>query len=829
MPALRQEEAQARSALVEVTSYDVALDLRDPVDTFSSRCVIAFRCRRPGVATFVDVRPVQLAEVRLNGRPVDPAGLVDGRLELTDLADENVLEVSGRFAYSRDGQGLHRSVDPADGQVYLYGMSFLDAAPQVFACFDQPDLKAPFDVRVTADPDWIVAGNGRAEQTAPGQWSLATTPPLSTYFWTVCAGPYASVTREHDGIRLAVHARASMAEQLRDQADDLLDVTARSFDYYHRLFGIRYPWGDYHQFFVPEFNAGAMENPGCVVFRDQYIFRGRPTRGELLSRASVIAHEMAHQWFGNLVTMQWWDDLWLNESFAEYMGYRTSVEANGYDDGWAQLGIERKTWGYAEDRGPATHPVAGSDAGDSATALTNFDGISYAKGASVLRQLVAWLGDDVFLAGVRDHLGAHAYGNATLADFLAAMERASGRDLTQWSQAWLRTSGADTLGVERGEGTADLRRTEPSEPADRVHVLDVAAFAGGREVARIPVTLTGAGTPLPGLPAGEVIVVPNAADLTWAQLELDPGTLALLADGLAGVPDLVAREVIWSAVIEGVAQAKIDPRLGLAMFAAAWPGEPSDVLASTVGSYARQLFAGAYLPVGERAAAVQTITDAAQQRLDRLAPDDPATISAARLLAATTTDLSLLGSWRDGQQLPPALTGDRDIRWSAVHRLAVLGAADEADIDALRAGDDTLTGALAALAARSVIPQPAAKQQAWEALTGGGLSNYEAVQVARGFFSVGGPQDLELVAPYVERFFVEVPALREAYGEFALAGVVSAGFPAAVTVPTTLAHAQAALDSSDLTPGARRRVLQGTAILRDALTAHERFAPVSDD
>lgn len=815
--------------MIDVTSYDVALDLSEPDATFGSECTIRFRCRRPGASTFVDVRPARLATVHLNGRELDPAALDDGRLELADLAADNVLQVTGRFGYSRDGQGLHRSVDPADGAVYVYGMSFLDAAPQVFACFDQPDLKAPFDVRVTAPADWVVAGNGRAEQVAPGHWVLATTPPLATYFWTVCAGPYATCEREHDGIRLSVHARASMAEQLRAQADDLLEVTAKSFDYFHQLFGIRYPWGDYHQFFVPEFNAGAMENPGCVVFRDQYIFRGRATRTELLSRASVIAHEMAHQWFGNLVTMAWWDDLWLNESFAEYMGYRASVEATGYPDAWAALGIVRKTWGYAEDRGPATHPVAGSDAADSATALTNFDGISYAKGASVLRQLVAWLGDETFLAGVRDHLSTHAFGNATLADFLGAMERASGRDLSGWASSWLRTSGADTLAVRWEGGAASLLRTPPDEPADRVHVLDVAAFAGGRETARIPVTLTGPEAALPGLPTSGAIVVPNASDLTWAQLALDQGTLDLLGAELGAVPDLLSRQVVWSALIEGVAQATIDPRLALAVFAAAWPGEPSDVLAAPVGVYARRLFAGAFLPVQERAAAEAVVADAARRRLELLPPDDPATVSAARLLAGTASDLSLLRSWLQGEQLPPLLADDRDIRWAALHRLATLGAADDSDVDALRREDNTLTGALAAISARTAIPTAEAKRHAWDLLMGGGLSNYEAARVAGDFFGVGSPADLELVRPYVPAYFEQVPTLSTVYGEYALADLVSAAFPSAVTESQTLGLAEAALAGGTLTAGARRRMVQGTAVLRDALKAHQRFAPVGDD
>lgn len=822
MPLLYQAEAQARSALIEVTAYDVELDLTEPGETFSSISTVTFTARQVGGETFAEVVAQELHEATLNGRPL--AAPVDGRLRLTDLRETNVLRVSGTFAYSRDGQGLHRSVDPADGSVYIYGMSFLDAAPQVFACFDQPDLKAPFDVRVMAPVDWVVAGNGHAEQVSPGRWVLATTPPLATYFVTVCAGPYATVEREYDGIALAVHARASMAQQLTDQADDILTVTERSFDYYHRLFGIRYPWGDYHQFFVPEFNAGAMENPGCIVFRDQYIFRGQPTRGELLSRASVIAHEMAHQWFGNLVTMQWWDDLWLNESFAEYMGYRTTAAVNEFPDAWARMGIDRKTWGYAEDRGPGTHPVAGAAAGDNHTALTNFDGISYAKGASVLRQLVAWLGDEAFLAGVRAHLDAHRFGNATLSDFLTAMQDASGQDVASWADAWLRTTGADVLSVGRTDGLPTVTCTPPGQPADRRHVIDIAAFAGGRETQRLPLVVDKTVTPVPDLPLGNAVIVPNASDETWAQVDLDEISLQMLPSELVAIPDLDARQVIWSSLIEGVRRVVLDPRRALEVFEAAWPGEPSDVLAGPVGAKAALVFAGDFLPYEQRPAAVAAIAEATVRRLAGLESTDPATISAARVLAGTSTDQLLLEAWANGERLPAALTEDRDIRWSALHRLAALGLTDRNAIEAMRRSDTTLTGALAARAAEAAIPTAAAKERAWAELVGGELSNYEAARVAGSFFDIAAPGSLELLRPYVDRFFTEVPRLSQVYGEYALSSIVDAGFPLAITEPRTVQLAQAALDGQSLTAGARRRVAGGLAVLRDALRSHERFA-----
>ncbi|HLS45879.1 MAG TPA: aminopeptidase N, partial [Ornithinicoccus sp.] len=492
MSSLTRVEAEARSALLAVTAYSVDLDLtggdNPDQETFTSRSTIAFTAV-PGASTFLDVRAVEVRSIDLNGASIDPATIRDGRLELSGLLSDNTVVVEATMGYSNDGQGLHRAVDPADGLVYLYGHLFLDAAPRVFACFDQPDLKAPYTVTVTAPESWVVLGNGEAVPTGGGRWELATTKPLATYFVTICAGPYASVTDEHDGIPLGVHVRASLGEHLRAQAPEMLQVTKDSFDYYHQLFGIRYPFGAYHQVFVPEFNAGAMENPGCVTFRDSMIHRGAATDDELLGRANTICHEMAHMWFGDLVTMRWWDDLWLNESFAEYMAHRTLTAVTGSDDAWVDSTMSRKAWGYAAERAPSTHPVAGSPAPDADAALQNFDGISYAKGAAVLRQLVAHLGDAAFVAGITDYLTEHAYGNAALADFLGAMEAASGTDLTEWSRAWLTTAGLDRITAEVTDEGLRVTRTRPDERTARPHTLDVAGWADGHQVLHADVDL----------------------------------------------------------------------------------------------------------------------------------------------------------------------------------------------------------------------------------------------------------------------------------------------------------------------------------------------------
>ncbi len=541
MRSLTLAEARERAALLTVTSYAVELDLDQGAEVFGSLTTVRFTCSSPGADSWVDLKARSVETLRLNGIDLDPATVVEGRLPLTGLAADNELVVAATMAYSHDGQGLHRATDPADQRDYVYGHLFLDAAPSVYACFDQPDLKAPYDVVVRAPLGWTVIGNGAATETAPGTWQLETTKPLATYFVTVCAGPYVSVHDEHDGIPLGIHARASLREPLERHAAEIFDVTKRSFDYFHGLFGIRYPFGEYHQVFVPEFNAGAMENPGCVTFRDQYLYRGSATRDELLTRANTISHEMSHMWFGDLVTMKWWDDLWLNESFAEYMSHRCLVEATEYADAWVDSSIVRKVWGYGAERSPSTHPVAGVEALDAQSALQNFDGISYAKGAAALRQLIAHVGDDQFIAGVRAYLTDKSYANGTLADFLGAIETASGADLDAWSRSWLLTADRDTLWVslaERGDvvESASVERETPADrPADRPHTFDVAGWTDGQEVARVTTTVTAATTPLEALEGAPApaVVVPNASDLTWARVVLSERTLAALPSQLA--------------------------------------------------------------------------------------------------------------------------------------------------------------------------------------------------------------------------------------------------------------------------------------------------------
>ncbi len=821
MPSLTRADAQERSALVTVSRMEVDLDLDQGEETFGSRVRITFSCTVPGSSTFVDVLPVQLRSLVLNGSPVDVAGLADGRIELTDLAATNVLEAEAVMAYSRDGQGLHRAVDPADGEHYVYGHLFLDAAPRVFACFDQPDLKASYAVTVTAPESWQVLGNGAASQAGPGRWELAQTQPLATYFVTVCAGPYASVRAEHDGIPLGFHARASLREHLEREAPQMLEVTRASFDYYHSLFGIRYPFGEYHQVFVPEFNAGAMENPGCVTFRDTMIFRGAAARDELLSRTNTITHEMAHMWFGDLVTMTWWDDLWLNESFAEYMSHRTCVEATEFTDAWVDSTMARKGWGYAAERTPSTHPVAGSPAPDAQTALQDFDGISYAKGAAVLRQLIAHIGDDAFIEGVVAHLRSHAFGNGTLADFLGAMEQASGRSLEAWSRAWLLTAGLDTISVDRASG--DVRRTVPQAfPADRPHTLDVAGFGGGAEVFREPLTLGGDGATLEVVrETAAELVVPNASDLTWATVALDPESVAAVATALADVPDAQARAVVWIGLFDGVCLGSVDPRVLVRTFASAWPVEDNDSILSRTTTAMLGRFIPTFLPPGEQEGAQRVVAVAAAEVLRAADPGSTRALVAARTLARASADETLLRAWAAGKDRPEGLEGDSDFGWLAVRNLAARGLVDRGFVEARRADDNTLQGRLSSLLAAAAMPWADAKEWAWtELTTNRARSNYELNALAQGFW-LG--EDLDVVRPYAQRYFTDVPVMSDWVGEDAIARLATFAYPSRIVEDEVADLSASTVASGSLSVAVRRSVVDAESELREALRSRASF------
>ncbi|UTT66597.1 aminopeptidase N [Janibacter sp. CX7] len=820
MPSLTRDEAVARADLLTVSLMEVELDLDRGPQTFGSVTRIHLTASGDGT-TFVDVKPRTLHRASLDGAEIDVTTLDEGRLPLTVTAGDHVVEVEATMAYSHDGEGLHRATDPADGEDYVFSHLFLDAAPAVFACIDQPDVKAPYAVCVKAPQEWHVIGNGSGQIADGGVWHLAQTQPLSTYFVALCAGPYVSVTDEHDGIKLGLWARRSLRQQLEEHAPEMLEVTRRSFDYFHSIFGIRYPFDDYDQVFVPEFNAGAMENPGCVVLRDAYLYRGAVGRDEMLTRANTISHEMAHMWFGDLVSPRWWDDLWLNESFAEYMAHRCLVEATEYTEAWVDSTMSRKSWGYGAERSPSTHPVAGSPAPDAKSALANFDGISYAKGAAVIRQLIEFIGDEAFLEGIRDYLTAHSFGNGTLAAFLAAMSRASGQDLAAWSAAWLETSGVDTIAVDRAAGTV-TRQAPAGHPAQRPHAVDVATYAQGAETSRTTLTLDADSAPLEGVDLAAPLVLPNAGDRTWATPLLDEQSLAALRTELPAMTDAQARAVIWVGLRDGVALAQVDPRLLVDLGEAALVTETNDSIFSRAGLHLTNRVIRVLLPQEEQDAARARLAAVGEQVLAAAEPGSSLALHAARLVARTSDDVEgRLVPWSQGRDLPAGLEGDADFRWILIGQLTRRGLVGAAEVDEALAQDRTMSGQLGALTARAAIPTEEGKAAAWADLTTNReRSNHELVAIAAGFW---GPADRSLVEPYVERYFADVPPMREWLGEDALARVAAMTYPSRFVSDETLELSRATLARTDIDQGVRRSIVDAQSELEEALASRRAF------
>jgi aminopeptidase N len=834
MPSLTQDDAVARSAALDVHSYVIDLDLASAVEgtTFISTVTIVFDARDPGLGTFIEVAPVELLEATLNGAALDPAALAENRLPLTDLHPSNTLVVRARMAYSNSGEGLHRFTDPEDGAVYLYAQSFLDQAQRLFACFDQPDLKATFQLSVTAPPEWEVAANAPGSLVGPGRWEFEPTPPLATYMVSLIAGPYHVRRASHDGIPLALYCRRGLAPYLDAAAEEIFDVTRACLDYYHALFGVRYAFGKYDHAFVPEFNAGAMENPGLVTARDEFVFRSAVTEAERELRAMLIAHEMAHMWFGDLVTMRWWDDLWLSESFAEYMAYRTVRDATRFSQAWTSFVIARKGWGYADDQRPSTHPVAPASLPDAGLALLNFDGISYAKGASVLRQLAAWIGDEAFVAGLRAYFGAHAFGNATLADLLDALTVASGRDLHGWADVWLRVPEVNTLRPEVEIGPdgrfveVTIVQTAPDRyPTLRPHRLGLGVYKGGSLLHRVEADLDPAVDhgrtlvpALTGQSAGDLLL-PNDGDLTYAKIRFDPASQAALLDTLPRLDDSLARALIWASVTDAVRDAQMPAGDLVGLCAAALPSETSQAVFRDVVMFVTATVIDQYLPEGEQPAARATLAAANKAVMNAAEPGSGHQLAAARgfLASAGPSDVDELRGWLDGSAAPPGLVIDAEIRWIVLTRLCALGAATADDIDAEYERDHTAAGAEYAARCRAARPDAGAKADAWRVImTDDQLSNRLVLAAAEGFWQ---PHQAEVTEPYVSRFFAEVPAMAARRDQMLVLQVVPAAYPRYAVSPSTLESAERLLATPGVPATLHRSVVDATDDLRRALAA----------
>jgi aminopeptidase N len=847
---LTRDEARERARLLKVESYEVALDLTEGEERFESVTTVHFTSTDPGASTFIDLHGAHVRKVTLNGQDLDVAAYdaEKGRFPLPSLADSNELRVDADCAYMRTGEGLHRFVDPVDQKVYLHSQFETADAHRMYACFDQPDLKATFQLTVLAPADWEVISNATAaaveelpEQagkhgTVPAakRWEFAVTPVMSTYITALVAGPYHKVTSEHDGIPLGLYCRASLAEHL--DADNLFEVTRQGFDFFHRVFGVRYPFGKYDQCFVPEFNAGAMENAGCVTFLEDYVFRSRVTDAVVERRAETILHEMAHMWFGDLVTMRWWDDLWLNESFATYMAVLAQAEATRWGKGaWTTFANVEKAWAYRQDQLPSTHPIA-ADIPDMQAVEVNFDGITYAKGASVLKQLVAYVGLDNFLAGVRDYFAEHAWGNTELKDLLDALERTSGRDLSAWSKEWLETSWVNTLRpsfeVSGGRFTRfEVLQEAPADyPTLRSHRVAIGLYSlvDGKltRTKRVELDVVGARTAVAQLVGEEQpdLVLLNDDDLTYAKIRLDEDSLRTLVDGgVVKLTESLPRALCWSAAWDMARDGEMSTR-DYVRLVTAGAGTVTDItVLQTILRQAR-VAAQQYADPAWRPEGLALLAGELRSLLAAAAPGSDhqlAYLQAFAPVATSAEDVDLLQGILDGTAVPEGLSVDADLRWSLVHALVSGGRVDEAGIDAELERDPTAKGERSAATCRAAIPAPEAKSAAWDRIVGGELANH----IARA--TIGGFQDPlhpELLEPFREKYFAEVGRIYKEW-TFDQASSFAVGcFPSLLIEQETLRAADDYLAAEEPPQALRRMILEGADGVRRALRNREKDA-----
>ncbi|MEF3113068.1 aminopeptidase N [Streptomyces chrestomyceticus] len=846
---LTRDEARERAALLSVDGYDVALDLRSAVlegeaaRTFRSRTTIRFRCAEPGAATFADLVAPAVTAVTLNGRELDPAEVFDGtRVTLADLAAENTLVVDARCAYSRTGEGLHRFVDPEDGEVYLYTQYEPADARRVFANFEQPDLKAPFRFEVTAPDGWVVLSNGAQEgEPTAGTYRFAETRPISTYITAVVAGPYHYVSDTYrrtlaDGTELEIPLGALCRKGLSRHFDpaDIFTVTKQGLDFFHEHFDYPYPFGKYDQAFVPEYNIGAMENPGCVTFREEFVFRGKVTEASYERRANVILHEMAHMWFGDLVTMRWWDDLWLKESFADFMGALSLVEATRFTNGWITFANGRKAWAYRADQLPSTHPVT-ADIRDLEDAKLNFDGITYAKGAAVLKQLVAYVGRDAFLEGARRYFKRHAYGNTRLTDLLSVLEETSGRDLATWSRAWLETAGVNALTPQAtydAEGRITelsiLQEAAPERPELRPHRVAVGLYrrenADGALVRYARAELDVAGprtvvTELTGADRPELILV-NDDDLTYCKVRFDERSLQTLRGHLGEITEPLSRALCWSAVW-GLTRDGLMPARDYLDLVLRFAGRESDI-GVLQSLHAQAGYALTHYTAPEhRDLAARELAQGALHELRLAEPGSGHQLSWARFfssVATTAADLQLLQGLLDGTAKIDGLDVDQELRWTFLEPLTAHGAADQAALDAELRRDDTASGRRHHVRCLAARPSAEVKARAWaDVVESDELSN-ALVEATISGFAQGSQR--ELTAPYAPKYFAAVERVwRERSIEIGMA-VVRGLFPAHQDRQETLDAADAWLSGHpDAPPALRRLVSEARDDLARALRA----------
>ena len=845
---LTRDEAITRASLLDVTSYSIDLDLTTGDTHFGSTTTIEFTCSQPGSDTFADLVGATVHEITLNGEPVDVGAYQDSRIALTGLAATNTLVVRADCTYSRTGEGLHRFVDPADDRVYLYSQFEVPDARRVYTTFEQPDLKAPYQFNVTAPSHWKVVSNAPSPQPEPLEtggdgpgkavWRFEATQPMSTYITALVAGEYHEVqysyAGKHGEIPLGLYCRQSLVEHL--DADELIKVTEQGFEFFEEAFDYPYPFGKYDQLFVPEYNMGAMENAGCVTFRDEYLPRSRQDRAFYEFRAEVILHEMAHMWFGDLVTMRWWDDLWLNESFAEWACYHAAVEATEFTEAWTGFTNARKNWAYRQDQLPSTHPIA-ADNYDLQAVEVNFDGITYAKGASVLKQLVAWVGLENFLEGIQGYFQDFAFGNSEFKDLLMALEKSSGRELESWAQEWLQTSGVNTLEPRfelDGDGAyssfAVVQTAHPEFPTLRRHRLGIGLYdeVDGRLVRRTSLETDVDGDlsevkELVGHKQPDLLLL-NDGDLAYAKIRLDERSLETLTSSIETIDDSLARALCWGAAWDMTRDAEMSASDFVTLVLSGIGSETDAFGVSRIPGYAA-MAATLYSAPATRDALRARWESGLRQLLMTAEAGGDHQLSFARAYAgAAHSDQAMtdLEGLLDGSLDIDGLAIDTDLRWTLLAALARNGRADGDRINDELARDNTISGKEHAASARALRPTAEAKAEAWEdAMVRDDIANETQRSIVLSFSAYG--QD-EVLEPYVEKYLTAADTMWEDKGTQRASTALEYIFPKHLASQALLDRLDRWLEESPANPAAKRYVRENRDDIARALRAQARDA-----
>jgi aminopeptidase N len=847
---LTRIEAQQRRAIIDTDSYDVTLDLTRGGEVFGSHTVVRFSATE-GADTFIDLISGNVRSITLNGRDVPVSAHVDSRIQLVGLQRENELIVDADCSYTNTGEGLHRFVDPVDGEVYLYSQFEVPDSRRVFTVFEQPDLKATFQFSVTAPEPWKVVSNSPTPEPKKhgdgrATWRFEPTPPISSYITAIIAGPYEETFSELTSasgrvIPLGVYGRKSLWQHL--DADYIFDKTREGFAYYEEKFNYPYPFAKYDQLFVPEFNAGAMENAGAVTFTESYVFRSKVTDAIKERRVVTILHELAHMWFGDLVTMKWWNDLWLNESFAEWASTIATAEATEWTEAWTTFNAMEKTWAYRQDQLPSTHPVVAT-INDLEDVQVNFDGITYAKGGSVLKQLAAWVGIEQFFAGVAAYFAKHEWGNTEVGDLLAELEQTSGRELGTWAKKWLETAGVNTLAPVIIEGpstgsAADtvisrfaITQTAPADyPTIRPHRLGVGFYnvADGRleRVHYVELDVDGDLTEVAELKGQKRpdLVLLNDGDLAYAKIRLDERSLATAIAHLGEIADPLARSLVWGAAWDQTRDAE------------ASPSDYVDLVLRNIGSESEsttvrttlaqlQLAANSYVAPERRDLTRTKVADglwALAQAAEAGSDSQLQFATAFATAASTSAHWNTVRALRDGELTLPGLEIDTDLSWQLLISLAAGGMADAAAIDAALAADNTAKGGEFAAQAKASIPDAAAKRTAWNSLIeNDDQPNTIVRSTALGFQH---PATLAQLGAFVEQYFDMLLPIWNSR-TYQIAQYLIVGLYPAPLANLALRDATRAwlADNRDAAPALRRLVDENLAGVERALAVQDRDA-----